>query len=592
MKKPLFFIINLLWAGCSFAHAQVLSIKQNKAIPTAPVIRGAICHAPTKVWDKRFGGSEIEGISALVSTPDKGYLLAGTSKSGISGDKTEPSRGYNDYWVVKIDSNGTKVWDKRYGGDVVDELYAILPLADGYLLGGHSYSDISGDMTAPSKGSQDFWIVKIDFSGNKIWDKRYGSAGGDTFDNMIATRDGGYLLGGRSNSYPSGDKTEPDKGLNSSGDFWLIKIDANGNKVWDRTLGGDDTDYLASIILNNDGSFVLGGWSFSGIYADKTEPSRGSYDYWLVKIDANGNKLWDKTFGGNNWDRLNHVVATHDGGYLMGGYSASGISGDKTQARYGEFDFWIVKTDANGNKIWDKTFGGNKGDYLEKIFLVEDGGYLLAGNSYTGISGDKTESSRGDLDSWVVKIDANGNKLWDKTFGGSDTDNLSTIMGMHDGSYLMGGSTRSNVGGDVSESPRGDYDMWLVKMSVCDPTTTFCEGQTYTLTATNCTGTINWSTGATGNSIQVSTGGTYTATCTVDNETSAAGNSIVITPSTLNLSGTATGGISQAVNTLTSTQTIPSGVNTSYEAGKSISLQGTFQAQTGSVFKAEIKGCE
>ena len=135
-------------------------------------------------------------------------------------------------------------------------------------------------------------------------------------------------------------------------------------------------------------------------------------------------KQWDKTFGGSNNDDLSSLQQTSDGGYILGGYSASGISGDKTEASRGNNDYWIVKTDANGNKQWDKTFGGSSDDQLYSFQQTTDGGYISGGRSTSGISGDKTEASKGSYDYWIVKTDANGNKQWDKTFGGSNVDEL------------------------------------------------------------------------------------------------------------------------------------------------------------------------
>lgn len=569
--------------------AQVDIIKESKAIqalPAAPVINGFICgNTPTKIWDKRFGGENFEELVTMLATPDGGYLLGGNSWSGISGDKTEDTRGLNDYWIVKINTDGSKAWDKRFGGANRDFLKSMIVSHDGgYLLGGLSYSDISGDKTEPSRGSEDTWIVKIDENGNKLWDKSFGGRYYDPLDAMVATQDGGYLLGATLASGISGDVTAELKGET---DYWLIKIDSAGNKLWDKSFGGSGTEFLKTITPTNDNGYLIGGFSYSDISGDKTENSKGEYDHWIVKIDANGNKLWDKTFGGIGDDRVNCVIPTTDGNYLLAGSSSSFISGDKTDDPPGFVDTWLLKIDRNGNKLWDKSFENKSfSDDIYKVQVVTtlDNGYLV-GRSYT--------SEQKFYEYWVMKLENNGNKLWDKTYGGASDDHFSSILPTSYGSYLLGGSSSSAISGDKSESTQGySNDYWVLKINICQPVTTFCGGQTYTLTATNCAGTIQWSTGATGNSIQVSTGGTYTATCTINGELSLASNSIIIAPSTIALNGTATSSTSQAVNTITSTQTIPPGIKTNYQAGKSISLQGTFQAQTGSVFKAEIKGCD
>ena len=330
------------------------------------LVSAALPAQPPKQWDKRFGGTSNEALHSLQQTADGGYILGGESNSGISGDKTEDSRGGSDYWVVKIDANGVKQWDKRFGGTTFDQLNSLQQTADGgYILGGWSNSGIGGDKTEDSRGVSDYWVVKIDANGVKQWDKRFG---GTDYDNLISlqqTADGGYILGGGSSSGIGGDKTEDSRGSN---DYWVVKIDANGVKQWDKRFGGTDEDFLLSLQQTEDGGYILGGNSNSGIGGDKTEEVLGLQDYWVVKIDANGIKQWDKRFGGTSNEGLHSLQQTADGGYILGGTSNSGIGGDKTEDSWGgnggAADCWVVKIDANGVKQWDKRFGGTGSDIL------------------------------------------------------------------------------------------------------------------------------------------------------------------------------------------------------------------------------------
>jgi hypothetical protein len=593
MKKPLLFITYLLWAIGS--RAQVAVIKNTQAIqapPAAPVIKGVSCGGnPVKIWDRTFGGNGNDNLFSVLATNDGGYLLAGNSWSGISGDKTQPKYFFSDCWVVKTDANGNQLWDKDFGGNDEEILIKAIHSHDGgYILAGNSLSDISGDKSEDSKGDWDFWIIKIDANGNKIWDRTIGGNKMDLFQTIVPTSDGGYLLAGDSNSDISGDKTEGA----SDEDGWIVKIDGAGNKIWDKTFGGDGREAINSIVADNEGNYLLGCTSTSGISGNKTQACKGEYDYWIIKIDANGNKIWDKDFGGNLEEAIYGILPAGNGNYILGGWSNSGISGDKTQASKGEYDYWIVAIDGNGNKIWDKGFGGDKAEFLASMTLSHDGGYLLAGDSFSDSSGDKTEPKWTfyDSDFWLIKIDANGNKVWDKDYGTYYYDTLKDLIRTPDGGYLIGATSSAGMMGDKTQDSQGGNDFWLIKITDCTPVTSFCEGQTFTLLATNCAGIVTWSTGATGNSIQVSTGGTYTATCTTNHETSTLSNNIIITPANATLNGTSAGGTSKAVNAITSAQTIPAGIAATYQAGKSILLQGTFQAQTGSIFKAEIKGCE
>jgi hypothetical protein len=424
--------------------------------------------APVKLWDKTFGGSNMDYIKSLKQTTDGGYILGGFTESGISGDKTQASRGGVDYWIMKLDANGNKIWDKTFGGNDHDFLTSLQQTADGgYIVGGASFSGISGDKTQTSKGSYDYWVVKLDASGNKTWDKTYGGSSYDYLNSLQQTSDGGYILGGHSESDMGGDKSQGNNSAPGYSDYWILKLDASGNKIWDKSYGGGFDDLLNSLQQTSDGGFILGGSSDSGISGDKTQTCKGVDDYWVVKVDSSGNKIWDKTFGGNSYDDLNSLQQTTDGGYILGGFSSSGIGGDKTQASQGQgsADFWVLKLDANGNKTWDKTIGGSNADALHSLQQTSDGGYILGGESSSGISGDKSQALVGLTDYWVVKIDASGNKTWDKTLGGSGDDLLYSLHQTSNGDYIMGGMSNSGISGDKSQASKGSYDFWAIKLA-------------------------------------------------------------------------------------------------------------------------------
>ncbi len=357
-----------------------------------------------------------------------------------------------------------KQWDKRFGGSDDDDLISLQQTTDGgYILGGWSASVIGGDKTEASRGGYDYWIVKTDANGVKQWDKRFGGTNTDYLYSLQQTTDGGYVLGGWSSSGIGGDKTEASRG---GYDYWIVKTDANGIKQWDKRFGGNTDEYLNSLQQTTDGGYILGGYSGSGVGGDKTEDSRGFADYWIVKTDANGVKQWDKRFGGSFADYLYSLQQTTDGGYVLGGYSYSGIGGDKTEASRGYNDYWVVKTDASGVKQWDKRFGGSDGDFLNSLQQTTDGGFILGGHSLSGIGGDKTEDSRGYYDYWIAKIDASGVKQWDKRFGGVSYDLFYSLEQTTDGGFILGGYSASGIGGDKTEDSRGYYDYWIVKTDV------------------------------------------------------------------------------------------------------------------------------
>ena len=416
------------------------------------------------LWQNSMGGNYNDKLISIEQTNDRGYILGGHSSSDIAGDKTEICFGNEDYWIVKTDSLGNIQWQNTIGGDEMDNFTSIQQTNDGgYILGGFSCSSISGDKTENSLGFDDFWVVKINSYGTVQWENTIGGNNYDRIASIIETSDGGYVLGGLSNSNISGDKAE-----NSWGgyDYWIVKIDSLGIIQWQKTIGGSSGDAIHSIKQTSDGGYILGGASESNISGDKTENSLGNGDYWIVKTDATGIIQWQNTIGGNSDDWLNSISQTADGGYILGGNSQSDISGDKTEKCLGGFDYWIVKTDSFGVVQWQNTIGGNFIDYLNSIEQTKDGGYILGGCSYSPISGDKTEINlENKIDYWVIKTDSFGNIQWQNTIGGDDSDFIYSIKQTSDDGYILGGDSESNISEDKSENCLGFQDYWIVKLT-------------------------------------------------------------------------------------------------------------------------------
>ncbi|MGB3076511.1 MAG: MopE-related protein [Chitinophagales bacterium] len=417
---------------------------------------------PEIQWQNTIGGNSIDELSCVIQTTDGGYLIGGGSESGISGDKTEVCQIFSDYWIVKLNNTGTIQWQNTIGGTGADYVRSIVQTDGGYLIGGISFSNISEDKTENSQGDYDYWILKLDVAGNIVWQNTIGGNKLDELKNLVQTTDGGYLLGGYSHSGISGDKNQPSKGY---ADYWVVKLDALGNIQWQNTIGGNSQDFLCSAIQTTDGGYLLGGSSYSGISGDKTEASQGSADYWVVKLDGSGNIKWQNTIGGTGSNSLASVIQTIDGGYLLGGSSDSGISGDKTEACKGYEDYWIVKLDNSGNIQWQNTIGGDSHDYLNSVIQNSDGGFVLGGSSFSGISGDKNQTSKGDYDYWMVKVDDSGNIEWQYTSGGSSVDYLRSNIQTSDEGYLIGGTSQSGISGSKDEESQGSDDYWVVKFS-------------------------------------------------------------------------------------------------------------------------------
>jgi hypothetical protein len=435
-----------------------------------------LAQAPHIDWQKTFGGNGTEILYAILQTADNGYIISGTSSSDISGDKTEPLVSFptvgQDFWIVKIDSSGAITWQKSIGATNLQRNPKIIQTTDGgYLISGDSNSDIAGNKTENSYGYSDFWIIRLDSTGNILWDKTLGGNSYDDYPTAIQTTDGGFLIGGTSSSVISGNKTENYVGFEPfvsepNEDYWVIKLNASGVIEWQNTIGGNSSEALRDMLNTPDGGYLLGGISYSMASGDKTEGSRGFSDYWVVKLDNLGNVSWDKTIGGERPENLNALEITNDG-YLVAGTSSSPISGDKTVAPLaaGYEDFWIQKLDFFGNLLWQKVIGGLGNDFLEDVVIDNNGDFLLGGSSNSNISYNKTENSRGLDDFWVVKIDNAGTVLWDKTIGGSQYDGVTSLAYNHnDDSFVLGGSSRSSISGDKTEFSRGLIDYWIIKL--------------------------------------------------------------------------------------------------------------------------------
>jgi hypothetical protein len=275
---------------------------------------------------------------------------------------------------------------------------------------------IAGQTHSYGAGWADVWLIKTDADGNKVWDKTFGGEDYDAGYSVQLTSDGGYVVAG---SIGRG---------SGNCDVWLIRTDADGDKVWDRTFGGESWDYGRSVQQTSEGGYIIAGATHSY--------GAGGYDVWLIKTDADGNKVWDKTFGGESDDEGYSVQQTSEGGYIIA------VATDSYGA--GDGDVWLIKTDANGSKVWDRTFGGVGADRGYSVQQTSDGGYIVAGST----------ESLGEVDVWLIKTDAGGNKVWDRTLGGTG-DCAYSVQQTSDGGYIIVGETWSYGAGEC--------DVWLVK---------------------------------------------------------------------------------------------------------------------------------
>ena len=375
-------------------------------------------------WDKTFGGNGGDMGFSIIQTENGGYAVSGYTIL----DREERK----DTWRAKLgyieltEDKRQDFWiikiDKN-GNIEWDEVFGENgpDIANSIIRTKDGGYAVAGFIWTIYAGKQDIWIIKLDENGNKEWDKTFDKDENDVAYSIIQTKDGGYAIAGST-------------GLKLWGEVncWVIKLDAKGNMEWENSFGGTGWDEIFSIVQTKDGSFVTTGCVWS--------KGAGRGDIYVAKLNKNGDLLWDKTFGGSENDEAHSIIQTDDEGYAVTGFTVLEDTGDR--------DIWVIKLDKDGNKIWDKTLGGASEDWANSIVQTEDESYMVAG--WTKSMG------AGKTDVWIIKLDKRGNLIWDKTFGGSEDDEAHSIVQTEDGGYAVAGWTKSKGA--------GNSDIWVIKL--------------------------------------------------------------------------------------------------------------------------------
>ncbi|MBA2421900.1 MAG: T9SS C-terminal target domain-containing protein, partial [Chitinophagales bacterium] len=274
---------------------------------------------PAIEWQKCLGGSNNEAAFSIEQTAEGNFIVAGYSDSN-DGDVTG-NHGSDDYWIVKLDPASNILWQKSLGGNSIDEANSINQTADGgFIVAGFSYSN-NGDVTG-NNGADDYWIVKLDSTGDILWEKSLGGSGDDGANCIQQTFDGGFIVTGWSSSN-DGDVT----GNHGLWDYWLVKLDTSGSLEWEKSFGGSLNDMAYSVQQTIDGGFIVAGYSESS--DGDVSGNHGFRDYWIIKTDADGNLLWQTFLGGTEYDEAHSIIQLKEGGYLVAGFAGSAY-GDVT----------------------------------------------------------------------------------------------------------------------------------------------------------------------------------------------------------------------------------------------------------------------
>ncbi|MFZ3112664.1 hypothetical protein [Methanothrix sp.] len=414
------FVIVLWMVIClASANPDATTSGQLNTFPSAPI--------PEEEWNRTYGGSSDDVGTYGQQTKDGGYIITGyTSSYGADAPFSwlikVQHRG--DLWLIKTDAKGHKEWDRTYGGLGKDLGFFVQQTKDeGYII-------VGGKKSFWIVGNYDLWIIKTDAKGNVLWDRTFGGSGEDLGFSVQQTNDDGYIIAGYT-SFTNGKKA------------WIIKIDSQGNKQLDMATGRADSE-AASIGLTKDGGYIIAGYT----------PSSGSgkEDVWLIKTNSKLHWDWLKTFGGPSRDLGLSVQETEDGGYIIAGLTESFGAG--------KGDVWLIKTDPKGDKEWDRTFGGSNFDSGASVQQTRDGGYIITG--YNTTTTDNVRSYSRLFNSanigrvWLIKTDSKGIELWNETFGGTRNDWGNSVQETRDGGYIITGVTESYGA--------GKEDVWLIKV--------------------------------------------------------------------------------------------------------------------------------
>jgi len=443
MKKIGFFSILLTFFACEKANLEFN--------PVSNLSNGTLGLIQT------FGGSKNDVAQSVIATLDGGFAVIGYTQS-MDGDVSDKLDESFDFWVLKFNSEANLEWNKTYGGSGDDRGYDIIQTSDnGFAILGYTDSS-DGDITI-NNGFRDFWLAKLDASGNLTWQKSFGFPGADEGTAIIETSDNNFLISGVLDVTSSGGQGNLGRFVmeHAGGDYWAIKVSSSGDLIWSRFYGGSFTDSPTGIIENNNNEFIFVGGSDSND-VDITN-NKGSYDFWVVKSEAGGNMIWEKSFGGSEIDEARGIVSTYDGSHIIVGDTRS--NEQDVSLNNGAADLWIIKISDDGDLIWNRSIGGSNFDVSRSINKTSDNGFIIAGSSRSS-DGDVARN-QGQNDAWIVKIDTNGQLLWETTVGGSNIDFAYDAVQLANGTIIAVGETSSSDG-DITEN-KGFTDLLIIKLN-------------------------------------------------------------------------------------------------------------------------------
>jgi hypothetical protein len=345
------------------------------------------------LWSRTLGGPAWDYATAIQETQDGGYVLTGSTNSFGAGGQ--------DILLVRMDAHGGVLWSSTFGGPANER-------AEGVLIGPEDDIIIFGTTDSYGAGSGDLYLVKADENGEEIWSRTYGGTEDEMAGSVERTRDGGFILAGTTRSFGSGKR-----------DVYVVRTNSHGDQLWDKRHGSEAHDVAYGVKETMDGGYVIVG---------ATEGSdSGTWDVYLIRIDAQGEALWHRAWGDGGYEVGYSVMETADLGFFVSGYKDP-FGSDK-------WDAYLIRTDEEGKTLWSATYGGEGNDRADALQQTADGSLIIAGST--------DGSGSGGWDMYLLRTDAEGNELWSRTYGGGDTDGAECVIQTRDGGLMMVGGTYS-----------------------------------------------------------------------------------------------------------------------------------------------------
>ena len=449
---------------------------------------------PTVIQAQVIGGSDNDRITSVSETTDGGYIVGGYFESssidlgnGISLTNQSKSTDYTDGMIIKYSSNGETEWAKVIGGTNDDTISSVAESSDGgYIVGGYFESssiDLGNgiSLTNQSKSTDytDGMIIKYSSNGETEWAKVIGGTNDDTISSVAESSDGGYIVGGyfKSSSIDLGNGISLSS--NGSTDGMIIKYSSNGETEWARVIGGTSNDYIESVSETTDGGYIVGGYFYSssidlgnGISLTNQSKSTDYTDGMIIKYSSNGETEWAKGIGGTDFDYINSVSETTDGGYLIGGYFESrsiDLGNGISLSNHAYTNGMIIKYGSSGEVEWAKRIGRKDFTEINSVSETRDGGYIVGGyfTSSIDLENGIWLSNPGSKDGMIIKYGSSGEVKWAKVIGGENYCNIESVSETRDGDYIVRGKFTSSIDleNGVSLSSNGSYDGMILKIT-------------------------------------------------------------------------------------------------------------------------------